>query len=548
MKLFSTDVLVVGSGTAGLTAAIAAKKAGKKVLVVSKTAPGAATCSIVSHANFSHSSAGFSKEKHRMVSWKIGQGLNCPDLLDALIDNAENAVMELKSFGVNLVERQGGSYCPGKTPFSHGSSLVIPLVNYAKSSGVEFLSQVFIWEVLTDEQRVLGAWGVGMQDDEPILITAPAVILATGGGGALYKRSNNPSTITGDGYAIALRLGLPLIDMEFIQFYPLYTAFDSEMKKGLFIPPVVGEVALLVNRRNENLVEKYQMPRPIAVKSRDLASRAIMSEGSAFLDFSSVTDELWEKAAKSFGVDETQSAKQWILKRFANFAKVPICPVAHFFMGGVQTNSRCETGINGLYVCGEIVGGLHGANRLGGNALSEAILFGKTAGVRAAESPVGKKDEKRCIQLARNAVKQVAKQWDEHLSNEIVPPSFVYEKISDIMWQHVGVIRNQDGLQTAINQLSGLNKLTLADTQGTAKVLEVKNMLLVSQIIAKSALFRTESRGSHYRLDFPLPDDAKWKCHTRVDLTEGSVSITKLLLTEYDRQSDPRVPPCSNPV
>lgn len=529
MHIFSADLLVIGGGGAGIAAAVAARQLGKKVLVVSKFGPGFATCTTVSNSSFRNSGSNFTKEEHRSLSLETGQGLNEKELVEVLVEKGEADVKDLRQMGVPIEEKYGGSFCKGKVPFFRGPAVIKPITDFARSLGVEFIQPYLIWDLVLEDGEIKGAWGIDRNSEEPALFLAPTTILATGGAGALYQRTDTPNSITGDGYAMAARAGLPLIDMEFVQFYPYYTAFGYTERKESFIPPVVGEVASLVNEEGEDIVEKYKIARPLAVKSRDLSCRAMMLEGKAFFDFTNVTENKWQEAGKLFDANNTVQAKEWLENRFLHTTKkIPVLPTAHFFMGGVPADSWGQTEKEGLYVAGEVMGGLHGANRLEGNALTEIFVFGKRAGLAAAKDI----KELNSFPLQEKVLKKLEPQIKNLLTapldSNTYEPEIIRNKLAKLMWEKAGIIRDKVGLEETLTQVQAMQKLPLSLTAGKAKALEVKNMLLVAEIIIKAALFRQESRGSHYRLDYQERNDQEWKCHSIVTYQEGAVKVNKL--------------------
>ncbi|MCR4441316.1 MAG: FAD-binding protein [Peptococcaceae bacterium] len=530
MKTFTTGVLVIGGGAAGLAAAVTARRLGKQVLAVSKYGPGAATCTTVSNAGFSKPGGTFTKEKYRKATLQSGLGLNESELVNYLTEHAEEDLGELVMMGVPLEERPDGCFCKAKSPFSRGASIVLPLRAYAKKIGVDFIHPYLIWELVVRENRVLGAWGYHQKTEEPALFLAQSVILAAGGAAAIYHNNDNPSSITGDGYAMAARTGLELIDMEFVQFYPLCAVINDSNHKVVVLPPVSAEVAALKNNEEENLIHKYGISRPAAIKSRDLTSRAIIMEKNAHLDFSSVTEEDWQKGAAVFDKEGTWQLKEWLEKRcFPRTRKIPLTPAAHFCIGGIKSDFQGKTALQGLFAAGEVTGGLHGANRLGGNALSEAFVFGKQAGLTAAYSggcsfPALMQDN-----LVKEINKKAGLLLEETSNPAAADPAAVRRQLALLMCEKVGVIRNGPDLTRALEEIIKLKELPLSRLQaGIARALEVKNMLLVGEMICRAALFRQESRGCHYRLDFPERDDTCWKYHSCITKKDSSFEMQKL--------------------
>lgn len=534
MKTYFTDVLVIGSGATGLSAAIAAREAGKEVLVVSKYHPGAATCTAMSEGIFRVSENTETQERHLQLSSKTGRGLNEPYLLNVLVQESEKEVADMLEKGLAITRKPGSITYPANTPTHKGAYLVKALREYAAKIGVRFGSPVFIYDLAVVNnpsiagRQVVGAWGIAKQTGQPAVFAANSVVLATGGAGALYQRTDNPNSITGDGYAMAARAGLPLIDLEFEQFYPLYTSFPAAQDS--FLPPVIADVGIIINDNNEDLITKYNLQRPIAARSRDLACRAMALEGQVYLDFTGASEDVWKKAEKFFSAEETARIKEWFSRKYLRDSKVvPIAPASHFNMGGVVANSWGETGIKGLFAAGELMGGLHGANRLGGNALTETIVFGKRAGQRAAlyssREPVSS-PEAIISSLAQESMEKLTAAANNNASSLL--PSQLKKRVAAIMEKYVGVIKCRDGLNEALNSLSRLQQQPLSPQEGIVGMLEADNILLTARLMAESALYREESRGSHYRSDFPEEHNEAWHCHTLVSLVDRQIIPAKL--------------------
>lgn len=527
MQKYQADIIVIGSGGAGLAAALAAARFGKRVLVVSKLGPGAASSTAVSNSSFRNSGLQYSKEQHYQDTLATGLGLNEVQLVKTLVESAEEEINGLKEFGVPIKSKSSGSYCDGPLPFARGPGIVKPLIKEAQAAGVEFIYPYFIQDILVKDEQVIGAWGVAKNSRELAIFIAPVVVLATGGAGAIYARTDNRPSITGDGYALAARAGLPLIDMEFVQFYPLFTAF-GEGQTDSFLSPVLGEVTPLVNQDGEELSQKYNIERPLAVKSRDLTCQALMLEKEAYLDFSQVTEGDWEKAAQIFDKNNAILGKKWLERKYLNkMNKIPIKPVNHFFMGGVKADTWGVTSLRGLLVAGEVAGGLHGANRLEGNALTEIIVFGKRAGIKAAELCAeydgAKFDEESIFQTVLNGA--------HALENQSLTASTQLEqavqRFKEIMWQGAGIIRDEGSLNRVLKEIEEMKNIPVSLANNGVTALEFKNMLLVGEIITRAALFRKESRGSHYRTDYPKKDDENWLFHSSVTIKDREISIQK---------------------
>ncbi|MCX5909451.1 MAG: FAD-binding protein, partial [Deltaproteobacteria bacterium] len=381
METIQTDVLVIGGGGAGMQAALAARECGSEVLVVSKTPTGKSTCTYLSGGGFSVGSQGFSKEDHLEATLQAGKGLNCKELVHILAEEASGRIRELEGLGLVGKWGKGRFFVSGKAP-CWGAPLTDLLAASLRSHGISELPWGMVFNIVKEGGKVIGALGYDWRTGKTMAFQSKAIILASGGGGALYRRHDNPVRITGDGYALAFHAGCSLRDMEFVQFMP--PGLAEPRKPIILIAGSFCDAGKIVNSAGEEVLEKYKITeRPVAVRARDRLSLAIFKEEmegrTVFLDLRALTDANWPKD------NMAQSQHAYIRKGLSCQEKlIRISPMAHFFMGGVAADPDGTTEIPGLYAAGEVAGGLHGANRMGGNALDEVVVFGRRAGVAAA--------------------------------------------------------------------------------------------------------------------------------------------------------------------
>jgi succinate dehydrogenase/fumarate reductase flavoprotein subunit len=377
------------------------------------------------------------------------------------------------------------------------------------------------------------AWHVG--SGAPVVISAKATIVATGGLTRLYRRNSGSANMGGDGYAICLRAGAPLIDMEFVQFFPI----------GHLAPRLIGMDPImwdpfryklggrLLNGRMEEFTQNYGVPEDGRyIITRDVGTYAILKEveagrgsphGGAYLSFQHCSEAALREA---FGPVIDRLAKNHI-----DLTKMPIevAPIAHYHMGGVAANARMETEVPGLLVAGEAVGGANGANRLSGNAITEALVFGRQAGrtaaarVKAMRAPVPP-DARETLDLLRGEERKNASNTAEML-----------QTLQAIMADDVGPLRTQAKLERALSRIGELDAALGARPFGVAGPfdltwldwLDLRNMLMVARVVAQAALLRTESRGAHQREDLPgmLPE---WRVNQVVRLKDGCIEISRM--------------------
>jgi fumarate reductase (CoM/CoB) subunit A len=513
----SSDVLIVGSGAAGLRAAIQARGRGLNVCVVSKGLPGMATSTILSGGAFAGAIGGADQEDHRTNTLQAGRGINQRDLLDALVKDAPMRLQELVAWGMSSVSLEGHLYAKGRPPL-WGEEILRCLLAKAREAGVQFMGGVTIRRILMREgsvaalaySSVRGVW---------LAFMAQALILATGGAGALYLRHDNPQRMLGEGFMLALEAGATLQDMEFVQFYPLGLA-EAGLPSFL-IPPGLADKGHLVNGRGEDILEKYGIEeRPAALRARDRLSLALFLEiyrqsEEVWLDLTNVSDDQWCEDPLS------ASTKEVLGDRYkAKHAPVLVAPMAHHVMGGVRINARGETDVPGLFAAGEVTGGLHGANRMGGNALTETLVFGSRAGESAATWAIN--HHRREQESVMRALRPFLPEFQSSRSS--FKAAHLKARLRKILWQDGGIFRTQEGLERAINGVEGIidqsyQLFSAVDPRPLLQAIEIQLGARAALIILQAAMRRQESRGAHYRHDFPEQNDDQWLGHLQVRLS-----------------------------
>lgn len=496
-------MLIIGSGLAGIRAAIQAREAGCKVLVVSKAPTGRANNTAVAKGFIAVSGGGDprdSRDQHLNDTLAGGCRINDAALVSVMVENLKDEAEFLLRCGVPLAVRDDGSLSyiqvPGHsfprtlgTPHRSGAEIMKPLVASAKEMGVWTEQGITVLSLQSDGEGVAGAWGY-TDEGEAVSMEARSVILATGGAGRLYLHTNNVPGTLGLGQAMALSAGLPLVDMEFVQFYPTYLhmpGYPSLMLQYEILICAAG--ATLRNCYGEDIREIYGLLDPASL-TRDRLSQAIASEirggRGVGLDGQAVTLDL----STISGLEEYRFLIPKVVPQDA--LQLNVTPVVHFTMGGVAVTPGGGTGIPGLWAIGEVAGGIHGANRLGSNSLAECLAIGRVAGGAAA------------AYAARSGGSQLVRKAPE-------PPFDPSEGAADLsslesalrksMSNQVGILRDAGGLQENLdtiksfrNKLAGLKSLA---------ALKLGMMVDVAEAISLSALMRRESRGSHFRLEFP---------------------------------------------
>ncbi len=549
-QIVDADVLVIGSGGAGLRAAIEARRYGARVVVIDKGV-------IAMNSNTRYSGGGLkaalpgiletryttiysTPEEHFRAALVHGEYLNDQELIETLALEAPARVLELQEFGVTTFRAM---YYHVQYP--HGTGLVAPQMEYAKKQGCTLRPGVVPTRLIVEGDRVAGCIGFNVHTDRPVLMRAKSVILATGGAGEIYERNDTTATTTGDGFALAFDAGLSLRDMEIVQFEPYVQAepglpmLDRHECEAEFF-------GILRNRDGEEFLKKYLPPRQEAVDSfekqfgmpltdiRERVARAMVSEvhagrgdnGAVLFDLTHVPAEVWDADIAS------RYTKAVLMRNGFDPAKKPIhvLPGAICNLGGVVINERCETAIPGLYAAGEVAGGVHGAARLGGDALVETVVYGARAGKHAAlhalQAPAPRAGE---TELA-----DAKSEWQYMLARPAeggCTAGEIKSRIKKVMWEKAGPLRSGEGLQQARDELDRLAeedapRMHAPTVRRLREVYETRSMLLTARAVVASALARTESRGAHYRLDYPYRDDRNWLRNVFVQRSEGRIGVS----------------------
>ena len=535
MEKVNTDILIIGGGLAAMMAALEAAGSSLSVLMVSKGAVGNSGATLMAYANFAAvlpegEEKGDTISAHAEETCAAGAHINDPDLVRALAANAPGDLMLLERLGLNFIKREGRfdlrkppghlrprtvfTVNPGYPIHIRGKSITAPLRERVMERSIPLMEGVGIVKLVAENGRIAGALGVRRNSGEMVAVECRAVILAGGGGGFLYEKNTNPGGITGDSYALAMEAGCPLRDMEFVQFFP---CVHLESPRILISSPILSDGAVLRNKDGERFMARYE-PERMELATRDAVSQAIYREirqggginGGVYLDITGVPRELLAfrfpdliAAFKRRGIDlHTQP--------------ILVAPAAHFFMGGVAIDPACRTAVDGLYVAGEASGGIHGANRLSGNGLSDALVFGRIAG----QSAVRYAGEREGVTAPDEAFRPAAGQSGPAVGRERIQALRV--ALKKTMWDEVGIVRRGAGLAEALARMEAWQK-ALEEGQperpeDRGAFFEARSMLLASRAVASAALFREESRGAHFRDDFP-DTKAEWvkSVYTRLE-------------------------------
>jgi len=511
------DVLVIGGGGAGLRAAIEAKHAGADVLLVSKSRIGFANNTYIAKASIAASGWGDPRDggsAHLEDTVRGGRFLNDRELVSVMVEGARSEISFLEKCGVVFAKKSGRysiDQIAGHSFSRHvrgehrtGSDLMLPLKQYAEKIGVRFADRVFITRLFSSNNRIAGASGIS-HDGRFLVFTCASLILATGGFGQAYLHTNNAAGITGDGQVLAFELGIPLKDMEFVQFYPTAA---GRLGNRLILSEVLvmAEGAILRNAMGEDILLKYGLEDPMRL-TRDKLAQTIMGELLAGRDVNGgVVMDLTPISKERLGPLGSLLPSGWHPHR----KTLVVAPTTHFCMGGIVIDKNAETSLAGLFAAGEVTGGIHGANRLGGNALCEVFTFGGIAG-RSAEIRAG---ELGFVDAPGDMIDHEKARLESRFGGTGENPKDLRRSLKEIMWFKAGILRDSKGLGEALEKIMELQfkttKAAIKKTSDLIRCLELENMLRLSEVVCRSALLRDESRGSHYRTDYPKEDNERW--------------------------------------
>ncbi len=530
-KRIKADVLIIGSGGAGLRAAIAAHDEGASVILTSKSLLGKAH-TVMAEGGIAASLGDVDPED----DWKahfadvIAEGAYLSNwrMAEILAKEAPRRVYELERYGA-LFDRTSDGKIMQRAFGGHkyrrlchvgdktGLEMIRALQSQILHRHIEVKDETFVTRLFKTGGRICGAMAIELRSGILLAIEAKAVILATGGCGRLYKITSNSWESTGDGLLLAYEAGAELMDMEMIQFHPTGMVYPLDAKGILVTEGVRGEGGILLNSKGERFMERYSPIRK-ELDARDVVARAVHAEIEA------------GNGTKHNGVylDISFKGRDFIMKKlpgmysqFMDFAgiditkeKMEVAPTVHYQMGGVKVDAEsAATRVDGLYAVGEVSAGLHGANRLGGNSLADILVFGRRCGGHAASYT-----KKRAWHPISDAqINAEVERITSYLGKEGVNPYTIAEGIREDMSKYAGIIRNGKGLGEALRDVERLKRTaksisvggSLKYNKGLVECFVVKGLLLGAEAILRSALMREESRGAHTRSDFPKKE-RKW--------------------------------------
>jgi succinate dehydrogenase / fumarate reductase, flavoprotein subunit len=552
----SCDVLIIGSGSAGLRAAIEAHDAGARVLIISKS-PKGDPHTVLARGGINAALGTMDPEDNWMVhaadTLREGVFLADYERVEILCKNAPDAIHELVYWGARfhrekdgrLTQRFFGAHTYRRTVFYGdwtGNEIIRVLMDQIQQRKIKIIDNVYITKLLksndvndeevpTGEGEVKGALGIDIEKKEILIFECKSLILATGGYTRVYSVSSSRIFENyGEGVALAYEAGADLVDMEMVQFHPTGMVWPEKALGTLATEAIRGEGGILLNSKGERFMKNYY-PERMELGPRDIVARANYNEivdgrgtehGGVWLDVTHLTKDkildrlptMYEQFKNIAGIDISKE-------------KMEVGPTAHYSMGGVVVDIKCRTKIEGLFAVGEVISQIHGANRLGGNSLLDTIVFGKIVGGQAAKlaKEVGERGKtlgpSSSLQLNVNSQKG----YEDYGIFIFKEPIKFLREIQELMNQNAGIVRDETRLQHGLKRILELKEefyskdnilkdFKIEDDDGNSENViltwEVKSSLVVCEAILRSALMRQESRGAHYRSDFPNLDDEKW--------------------------------------
>ena len=549
-ETYEHDVLVVGAGGAGLRAAIEALSHGASVGVVCKSLLGKAH-TVMAEGGIAAAMANVDRKDdwrtHFRDTMKGGKLLNDWRMAQLHAQEAPDRVRELEQWGAlfdrtadgDILQRAFGGHT-FKRLCHVGDRTGLEMIRTLQDRGVQMGFHVYmecaITRLLKDGDRVCGAVGYWREQGRFVVFKAKSVVLATGGIGKAWRITSNSWEYTGDGMALAYDAGAELLDMEFVQFHPTGMVWPPGVQGILVTEAVRGEGGVLKNRLGERFMEHYD-PDKMELSTRDVVARAIYTEvregrgtehGGAFLDISQKPAEYVKRKLPSMYHQFLELADVDITK-----GPMEVGPTCHYMMGGVRVDAEtAQTTVPGLYAAGEVAAGLHGANRLGGNSLSDLLVFGRRAGLAAAENAARVPAPEPRPEEIEDAVREMLAFFERP---EGESPYAIHRDLAEAMQNLVGIFRNAEDLEKGLEKIRDLSeRASRVRVEGSRLfnpgwhlARDLRSMLTVTEAVARSALVRTESRGAHSRTDYPKTDPEWGKRNNVVRRRGDAMEVTQ---------------------
>lgn len=512
MEVYNYDVIIIGSGIAGVYTSLELSEKYKIAILTKETID--MSNSVLAQGGIAVSlDKGDSPKLHFDDTLYAGAGLCNEESVWVLVNEAASNIKRLERFGVNFDRKTpeelafGREAAHSKSRIIHagdstGKEVLDKLISVMKDrKNIEVMERTFVIDLLTEDGRCRGVIAYDEDCKKTKLYLSKAVVCATGGYGQLYANTTNPEVATGDGICIAYRAGAELADLEFVQFHPT-VLFHPENKTFLISEAVRGEGAILRNKAGRRFMPDYHELAELA--PRDVVSRSIFAE-------------MKKTGADHVYLDITFKEREYLEKRFPTIFKtclsygidmskdyIPVSPTEHYCMGGIKTDVKGRTKIPGFFACGETASnGIHGANRLASNSLLEGLVFGYVISKEISMEADNQENE-----TYRPSISFRGKRREKHIDVNAAK-----EDIRMIMSTYAGMVRDEEGLKTALNKLNEYDLMVRDMKAEDIERMELQNMVCLARLVVESALERKESRGAHFRSDYSSRDDENWRKH-----------------------------------
>lgn len=549
------DVLIIGAGGAGLRAAIEALGQGARVGVVCKSLLGKAH-TVMAEGGIAAAMANVDTaddwRTHFRDTMRGGKFLNNWRMAQIHAQESPERVRELEQWGALFDRTSSGDILQrafGGHTFKRlchvgdrtGLEMIRTLQDRGVHLGIDVFMECAVTKLLKDGDRVSGAFGYWRETGRFVVFKAKSIVIATGGIGKAWRITSNSWEYTGDGMALAYDAGAELMDMEFVQFHPTGMVWPPGVQGILVTEAVRGEGGVLRNKDGERFMERYD-PDKMELSTRDVVARAIYTEaregrgtehGGAYLDISHKPADYVKKKLPSMYHQFRELADVDITK-----GPMEVGPTCHYMMGGIRVDAEsAQTNVPGLFAAGEAAAGLHGANRLGGNSLSDLLVFGRRAGLAAAkyanEGGAGEVDAQQVLEASREVLEPFERSAGDS-------PYQIHRELEETMQNYVGIFRNEEDLQKGLGELQRLNQRAAGVKVEGSRLFnpgwhlarDLKSMLTVSEAVALSAEARKESRGAHSRIDFPDYDETWARQHNVIVRDGNEMKLQQLPIEE----------------
>ncbi len=556
-KTIMCDVLVVGAGGAGCRAAIEASNHNLDVIMLSKELLGKAHTAMAEggyNVSLGNVDPDDDPETHFKDTIGGGNYLNNQKLAEILVRDAPQRIFDLEDMGAvfdrtpegKIAQRVFGKQSWRRTAYASdrtGSEIMVTLTEGIRKTAVRVFDEVFATRLLLKDGKISGVCAVDLKYGDYLVFRAKSVVMATGGAGRIFSVTSNAQLDVGDGYGMAYEAGCEMMDMEMIQFHPTGMVKPESAKGRLVTEAVRGEGGILLNNKGERFMNRYY-PEVMELAGRDQVARSIMTEvlegrgspdGGVYLSISHLPQSIIEFRLESM-IEQFEDAGVDIREE-----TMQVSPTAHHFMGGIKIDENSGTNIPGLYASGECTGGVHGGNRLGGNALADTQVFGALSGENAAKYA----KETDHLGVNREEIKTEFERLEAMLNRkEGISPADARSELTELMWAKVQIFRKEDDMQYAVKELRRIEKEVVPKIKvdvpvkrfnpGWHQAMEFVHMVTTARMVAEAAVMRKGSRGAHYRVDADPNDKDYYNIVIRkgkddkMELRKEDVAVTKM--------------------